>query len=94
LSRQVRREPFDFPAIGFPHRNDSPRDPSGSPRKDHNLVIQRTHCDKTQLSILPTIVHARQVSAREYVFGVSEVEFSLGERLVPLGPIKCNSDLL
>jgi hypothetical protein len=94
LSRKIRREPFDFPAIGPPHRNDSPRDPSGSPRNDHDPVIQHACRDKARFSILPTIVHPRQVSARENVFGVSEVESSLGEGLVPFGPIKCDSHLL
>jgi hypothetical protein len=94
LSRKIRREPFDFPAIGPPHRNDSPRDPSGSPRNNHDPLIQHACRDKAQLSIFPTIVRPRQVSARENVFGMSEVQSSLGERLVPFGPIECDSHLL
>jgi hypothetical protein len=94
LSRQIRREPFDFPAIGFPHRNDSACNPSGSPRYDHDPVIQHTRRDKARFSILPTIVHPRQVSARENAFGVSEVESALGERLISLAPIKSDSHLL
>ena len=35
--------------------------------------------DKARFSILPTIVHPRQVSARENAFGVSKVESALGE---------------
>ena len=65
----------------------------GSRRIDHDPVIQSARRDNARFSILPTIIHPRQVSARENARGVPEVESSLGERLVPLGPIKYNSNL-
>jgi hypothetical protein len=89
----LRREPFDFPLISFPHRYNASCTAARGPDNDHDALIEPAGADEAWLAIVAAIIDPRQVHTLEDLLDPPEIESSLMQRSRPFGRIKGDQHL-